>query len=375
MGIDILFDVVAGLAILVAILGVGLIMLNASRGHSARSGVLLAVIGIIVAVLSFTVGSGLLVVGPTQAAVVFNDLTGELEEPRGPGLHIIIPLFQHATLYRVSRQEYTMSGHTGEGARSATDDAIAARSIDGQEVFVDVTIIFSIDPENVNIVHKNWSDASQGYIEGLIRPQVRTIVRDVIATVAAEEIYSSGRESIQTDMKDRAEKRLGSEGFTVIDVLVREVNFSPDFINAIEQRQVAALDRDRAQVEAETARIEASGQANARIEQARGEAEATRVQAEADADALRVVSEQIAANPNLIQYKYITQLSDNVKVVLIPSNSPFLFDSSSFVDVGGDNFVAPPTTPISSSSDSSTNSTNSTSGGSGDTGSGSGNGG
>jgi regulator of protease activity HflC (stomatin/prohibitin superfamily) len=313
---------------------------------------------------------GLLMVGPTQSAVVFNTLTGELETPRGPGLHIVIPGIQQTTLYRVSRQEYTMSGHAGEGARSATDDAIAARSIDGQEVFVDVTVIFAIDPVNVNTVHQNWSDASQGYIEGLIRPQVRTIVRDVVATVAAEEIYSSGRETIQSEMKDRAEARLGAEGFTILDVLVREVNFSADFINAIEQRQVAALDRDRASVEAETARIEASGKANARIEEARGEAEATRVQAEAEADALRVVSEQIAANPNLIQYTYITQLSDNVQVVLIPSNSPFLFDPSSFIDVGGDSFVAPenPVFSSSGSSDSSTNSTGST--GSSDTGSG-----
>lgn len=341
MGIDVLFDIVTGLAVLAGLIGIALVVLNISRGQSARGGVLLATLGVIVAIISFVAGAGLLLVGPTQAAVVFNSLTGELETPRGPGIHIVIPGIQQTILYRVSRQEYTMSGHANEGARSTADDAIVARSIDGQEVFVDVTIIFAIDPKNVNIVHRNWSDAQQGYIEGLIRPQVRTIVRDVIATSTAEGIYSGSREAIQLEMERRAMVSLGAEGFTIVDILVREVNFSPDFINAIEQRQVAELDRDRAAIEAETAQIEASGRANARIEQARGDAEATRVQAIAEADALRVVSEQIAANPNLIQYTYITQLSDNVQVVLIPSNSPFLFDPSSFIDVGGADFVAP----------------------------------
>ena len=122
-----------------------------------------------------------------------------------------------------------------------------------------------------------------------------------------------------------------------------------------ERRQVAELERDRSRIEAETARIQASGLADARIERARGDAEAVRIQAQAEAEALRLVSEQIAANPNLIQYTYINQLSDNVSLVLIPSNSPFLFDPSTFTELGG-YFTPPsavPTTDNSENSDSS----------------------
>lgn len=340
MGIDVLFNVVAAIAFLIGIGGIVLAVMNTSRGQSARMGVLLAIIGLVLGVLSTVVSAGLLSVGPTQRAVVFNVLTGELgDEPLEPGLHVIIPGLQQSFIYPVSRQEYTMSGTSTEGAQ-AGDDAIQARSIDGQDVFVDVTIIFTITPEDVEEVHRNWSDVSQGYLLGLIRPTVRSIVRDVIATAEAEQIFGGSRTEIQAEIERITAEELGAEGFTVVSVLIREVNFSDEFINAIERRQVAELDRDRASIEAETARIEAGGRADARIEQARGDAEAVRIQAIAEAEALRLVSEQIAANPNLIQYTYITELSDNVEMILVPSNSPFLFDLASFTDVGSD-FSAP----------------------------------
>jgi hypothetical protein len=55
---------------------------------------------------------------------------------------------------------------------------------------------------------------------------------------------------------------------------------------------------------------------------------------------LRLISEQLAANPNLLQYIYIQALAPDIKLALIPSNSPFLFDSSTFTDLAP-GFVPP----------------------------------
>lgn len=370
MGIDALFNVVAIGAFLIGLAGIGLVVMNASRSESVRGGVILAIIGFLLGIVFLVVGEGLLIVNPTERVVVFNSITGELEaEAREPGLHVIIPGIQQTFVYLVSRQEYTMSSSVGEGSnvRANIDDAIEARSIDGQEVSIDITILFTIDPGNVNAVHVNWSDIPQGYVEGLIRPTLRSLTRDVISTARAEEIFGSAvvvsaedgsdvtpveadssrpnltpnsRAEVQAEIERRARVELGDEGFTVIEVLLNEINFSADFIQAIEQRQVAELERDYASVQAETVRIEAGGLADARIEEARGEAQAVLLQASAEAEALRLVSEQIAANPNLIQYTYINQLADNVSMILVPTNSPFLFDMAGFTDLG-DDFVVP----------------------------------
>ena len=97
----------------------------------------------------------------------FNTLSGDLAEtPLRPGLHIVIPGVQEVTLYSVAQQEYTMSGKTGEGALRG-DDAVEALTQDGQQVRLDVTIIYRISPSKANEVHVRWGDR---YQNGLVRP-------------------------------------------------------------------------------------------------------------------------------------------------------------------------------------------------------------
>jgi regulator of protease activity HflC (stomatin/prohibitin superfamily) len=70
----------------------------------------------------------------------------------------------------------------------------------------------------------------------------------------------------------------------------------------------------------------AEGERDADIARAEGEAQAILLRAEAEAEALRLINEQISQNPNLIQWRYIEQLGDDINLIILPSNSPFLFD-------------------------------------------------
>jgi regulator of protease activity HflC (stomatin/prohibitin superfamily) len=342
MAFEFIFNALAIVFFVMMFAGIVLVVLGVSRGQNARLGVVLAVIGLVLGVIALIASQGVVVVGPTDRAVKFNSATGELATPLDPGIHIIWPGIDETIPYNVSEQTHSMTG----------DDAVAARSADGQNIEVDVTIIFSIDPAKLNQVHLDYSRLEQGFVIEVIRPVVRNEVREVFATVSAQDLYgsleqvtegeveSSSLELVNGEIETRIRTELAEDGFLVSRVLLRNISFSPEFVDAIESRQVAELERDRASVEAETAQIEAEGRANARIEQARGEAEATLLEAEAEAEALRLVSEQIASNPNLIQYTYINELGDNVSLVIIPSNSPFLFDPTTFTEMGAD-FTAP----------------------------------
>ena len=112
------------------------------------------------------------------------------------------------------------------------------------------------------------------------------------------------------------------------------------FTDAIEQKVVAEQNLQRARTDAQRAATEAEGRANAAIAAANGEAQSIEIRAQAEAEALRLVSEQIAANPSLIQYLYVQNLSDNVQLVLVPSSSPFLFDFASLAE-SNPGFIAP----------------------------------
>lgn len=344
-GISSVFSTLALLGFLGFIAGVGLAVVSASQGRPVRGGVLLAVFGLIAGVILSVISQGILIVEPSERAVIFNTLSGKLEEPRSSGTHIIIPIVQQATVYSIAQDEYTMSGSPGEGVVQG-NDAVRARSSDGQEVLLEVTILYRINPEgeNVNRIHENLQNR---YEEDFIRPTVRGVSREVVAGFTAQQIYSEARSTLEQEMQDRISEEMAGQGLELIDLLVRDITFSEEFAAAIEQAQIAfqESERERELVNQQLARaqqavVAAEGERDAEIARAEGDAQAIILRAQAEAEALRLVSEQIAANPLLLQYEYVTRLSDNIDIALVPSDSPFLFDFQSFT--GDADFTAPP---------------------------------
>jgi regulator of protease activity HflC (stomatin/prohibitin superfamily) len=332
-----IIQLIAFLAIGVGILGVAFTFTLASQGRSARGGVLLAVVGFVGGVILFVISSGILIVPPSRAAVVINVLSGDLEDPaRAPGTSIILPGLQEFVIYPTDQQEYTMSGRSNEGQISG-NDAVEARSVDGQEIRLDITVLYRVDRENINQIHLSWQNR---YEDDFIRPTVRAIARDIVSQFQAEAIYGLDRETLTLRIEEKVSESMLEEGLTLTSLLVRQIDFSDDFAASIEQKQIEEQEQQRTETKAETDRIAASGQADAAEEAARGRANARLIEAAAEAEALRVISDQIAANPNLIQYLYVANLSDNVTFALLPSDSPFIFNVDDFTTLEED-FVAP----------------------------------
>ena len=332
-----ILQVIAILAFGVGILGVAFTFTLASQGRSARGGVLLALVGFVSGIVIFIVSSGILIVPPARAAVIVNVLTGELEEPaRAPGTSIIIPGLQEFIIYPTDQQEYTMSGITSEG-RIQGNDAVEALTVDGQEIRLDITVLYRVSRQDVNQIHLNWQ---RRYESDFIRPTVRAVARDVVSQFEAEAIYGLEREALGGRISELVTQRMAEQGLTLTSLLVRQIDFNDSFAQSIEEKQIEEQKLQRARTEAERVQTEAGGRADAAEQEARGRANARLIEAQAEAEALRVISDQIAANPNLIQYLYVANLSDNVTFALLPSDAPFIFDVDDFTDVGA-NFEAP----------------------------------
>ena len=162
-----LLGIIAVLAFGVGILGVAFAFTLASQGRSARGGMLLALVGFAGGVVLFIVSSGILIVQPARAAVIVNVLSGELEDPaRAPGTSIIIPGLQEYIIYQTDQREYTMSGISSEG-RLQGNDAVEALTVDGQEIRLDITVLYRIERGDVNQIHLNWQNR---YESDFIRP-------------------------------------------------------------------------------------------------------------------------------------------------------------------------------------------------------------
>ncbi len=335
-----LLGIVAILAFGVGILGVAFAFTLASQGRSSRGGFMLAVVGFAGGVVLFIISSGILIVQPARAAVIVNVLTGELEQPaRSPGTSIIIPGLQEYIIYPTDQSEYTMSGISSEG-RLQGNDAVEALTVDGQEIRLDITVLYRIERTHVNQIHLNWQNRFES---DFIRPTVRAVARDVVSQFEAEAIYGLEREALGGRISEVVSDRMLEEGLTMTALLVRQIDFNDSFAQSIEEKQIEEQKLQRARTEAERVRTEAGGLADGAEEAARGRANARLIEAEAEAEALRIISNQIAANPNLIQYLYVANLSDNVSFALLPANAPFIFNVEDFADLGA-NFQAPAVT-------------------------------
>ena len=332
-----LLSVIAILAFGVGILGVAFAFTLASQNRPARGGYMLAIAGFAAGVVLFIISSGILIVQPARVAVIVNVLSGELEDPaRAPGTSIIIPGLQEYIIYPTDQREYTMSGISSEG-RLQGNDAVEALTKDGQEVKLDITVLYRIAREDVNTIHLNWQSR---YETDFIRPTVRAVTRDIVSLFEAEAIYGQSREQLGIDISTAVGARMINEGLTLTSLLVRQIEFNTSFAQSIEEKQIEEQKLLRAETEARRVQTEASGRADALEQEARGRANARKIEAQAEAEALRVISDQIAANPNLIQYLYVANLSDNVSFALLPSDTPFLFNVDDFAQMSED-FQAP----------------------------------
>jgi regulator of protease activity HflC (stomatin/prohibitin superfamily) len=121
------------------------------------------------------------------------------------------------------------------------------------------------------------------------------------------------------------------------EFLLRDITFSPEYSAAIENKQVALEEQIRAGYEAERMRIIARGQADAILIEAQGRAEA-----------MSLIGNVLAENRDLLTYRYIEKLSQNIRVMLVPTDAPLILPLDQIV---GDTDALSPTLPLTETPD------------------------
>lgn len=297
-------------------------------GINRNAGRMFLIIVVLIALIGL-LSSTIIFVQPEETGVVVSRITrgGVRQEPLQSGLHFVVPLLENVVKYSKSRQTYTMSAASGEGQRSG-DDSIRARTKDGQEVFVDASVIYAIDPTNVVNLHIRWQ---RRYGEELVRPLVRGIIRDAASQYGVEEIVSSKRGELEAYITKELEIKMAENDLVMEDFVLRDIHFSAEYAVAVEQKQIAEQQALQAEFvvqskkqEAEQARQIAQGQADAAVIAAKGAAEARILEAEAEAKANELLGLSIRNNPELLSYIYIQKLSPGVQTIFIPSDNQFI---------------------------------------------------
>ncbi len=306
-----------------------LVVIRASRNQPVKGLTTALIVAVAFAVTLTTLSAGIVFVEPDQRGVVISALApdGYRKEALEPGLRWVIPFFERVEFYSISKQTYTMSGTSSEGQVQG-NDSVAARTADGQEIFMDASVLFKVDPARVVQVHINWQ---KRYADDLVRPLARGIIRDVVSQYRVDEVVSTRRLEMTAEIQAEMKRKLEENGLILDDFILRNITFSPEYAASVEQKQIAEQQAQQAKFvveqkkqEAEQARQVAQGKADAAVIAAKGEADARLIQAEAEAKALQMIADVLRTNPDLLTYEYIQQLAPNISVMLVPNDNPYL---------------------------------------------------
>jgi regulator of protease activity HflC (stomatin/prohibitin superfamily) len=235
---------------------------------------------------------------------------GKIGEPLRPGFHVVAP-WTEVTNFSTRLQQSDMSQIPTEGDRK-TPDGVEVLSSEGGRMVLDVTVRYFIDFDKAPELYRQVG-SMDGIRERVVRPDVRSLVRDVYSRYSAEEGYSSKREIVASEAEKLAKERLEPRGIRLDALKVRNITLEPNLqtqitakLEAKQAAERALIDQQKAQTEAETRRRVAETDALASVIAAKGQAEANDIIAKSlSAEILRSKEiEAIAKNPNTVLYPF-----------------------------------------------------------------------
>ena len=162
-----------------------------------------------------------------------------------------------------------------------------AFSKDIQTVSATLAVNYRLRPEMSFSVYKTHGTQFE---QNIIIPATHEVLKSVSAQYTAEELISKRAES-SDKMRDELDDKLTDMGITITDFNIIDFDFSPEFINAVESKQVAEQVKKKAATENETAIAQAEREKQVSIKQSEAEAEKVRIEAEAQAQKTRIQAE------------------------------------------------------------------------------------
>lgn len=208
----------------------------------------------------FTIASSsFVIINPGQAGVL--SILGKAQDGALlEGVHFKPPVVSAVDVYDVTVQKFEVP------AQSSTKDL--------QDLSARFAINFRLDPSEVVTVRRTQGTLAN-VVAKIIAPQTQESFKIAAARRTVEEAITK-RQELKNDFDDALGERLDKYGILVLDTSVVDLQFSPEFAKAVEEKQIAEQRARRAVYVAQ----EAEQQAQAEINRAKGRSEAQRLLAE-----------------------------------------------------------------------------------------------
>ena len=252
----------------------------------------LAIIVVISLIVIVSLSNSLfLTIDAGERGVIFKRFGGGLDKESiyKPGFHVIAP-WNKMFVYGVREQQL--------------EEKMTVLSNNGLNITIDITVRVNPTYQKIGELHEKFGE---GYIESLVRPEIRSSARKIFGRFGPEELYSTKRDEVQTMIENDIEENLKKNYIDLKAVLIRDIELPEKVKNAIEEK----LEAEQAALKYEFL-----------LAQERKEAERKIIEAEAKAEANRILNASLSAN--ILRDKGIEATlklaeSENSKVVVVGS--------------------------------------------------------
>ncbi len=228
-----------------------------------------------------------------KRGVLFRPFSGGLDKENiyPPGFHVIAP-WNDMYIYDVREAQI--------------EEDMTVLSSNGLNIKVDVTLRVNPVFNKIGDLHENFGD---DYINTLVRPEIRSAVREVIGQFTPEELYSSKRNEVQALIQKNLLDALGQNFVDLKATLIRDIEL-PD--------QVQAAIEDKLKAEQTALKYEYL------LDQERREAERKIIEAQAKARSNEILNASLSSN--ILRDKGIEATlelakSPNSKVIIVGSEA------------------------------------------------------
>lgn len=161
---------------------------------------------------------------------------GEVKRVISPGINFKIPIIEDVIVYNTQRVIYETSAYPTESNADYTDYPVDTTTKDGQPISIKYSIRFSIDPDKAEWLANNLGNEAE-IVEKIVKTDSRIYVRGIAREYEAGDLYTGNIVAVQDAISEVLVKSFEKNGLILDDFGIRNIEFGPDYVAVIEQKQ------------------------------------------------------------------------------------------------------------------------------------------